>query len=162
MGLCTEHAEECHALPLCSRFCSGGLKSTAPAPVGFINCVGQAFASAYGFLSGPSWRGAVYILSTMPTFDWDLLGSGEFNKGQEIWQPISAACLQDAPCPFWQEKGYIKLILYIAIFKDATLPHVACQPKLGDDVGREQKIPIQAPLITVAPPLSLCCGHHGP
>ena len=27
------------------------------------------------------WRGAVQILSTVPTVDWVLLGSGESNKG---------------------------------------------------------------------------------
>jgi hypothetical protein len=30
---------------------------------------------------GPGWRGAVKILSTVPTVDWVLLGSGESNKG---------------------------------------------------------------------------------
>ena len=32
---------------------------------------------------GPGWRGAVYILSTVPVVEWVLLGSGESNKGQE-------------------------------------------------------------------------------
>ncbi len=31
--------------------------------------------------SGPGWRGPVQILSTVPTNDWVLLGSGESNKG---------------------------------------------------------------------------------
>ncbi len=31
--------------------------------------------------SGPGLRGAVQILSTVPTVDWVLLGSGESNKG---------------------------------------------------------------------------------
>ncbi len=30
---------------------------------------------------GPGWRGAVQILSTVPTVEWVLLGSGESNKG---------------------------------------------------------------------------------
>ena len=29
----------------------------------------------------PGWRGSVQILSTVPTVDWVLLGSGESNKG---------------------------------------------------------------------------------
>ena len=29
---------------------------------------------------GPGWRGAVYKLSTVPTIEWLLLGSGESNK----------------------------------------------------------------------------------
>ena len=29
----------------------------------------------------PGWRGALQILSTVPTVDWVLLGSGESNKG---------------------------------------------------------------------------------
>ena len=33
---------------------------------------------------GHGWRGAVQILSTMPTVDWVLLGSGKSNKGQEL------------------------------------------------------------------------------
>ncbi len=32
-------------------------------------------------ITGPGWRGAVSILSTVPTVDWVLLGSGESNKG---------------------------------------------------------------------------------
>ena len=32
-------------------------------------------------LIGPGWRGAIQILSTVPTVDWVLLGSGESNKG---------------------------------------------------------------------------------
>ena len=35
-------------------------------------------------LKGPGWRGAVYLLITMPTVDWVLLGSCEANKGQEF------------------------------------------------------------------------------
>ncbi len=30
---------------------------------------------------GPGWRGPVQILSTVPTVDWVLLGSGESIKG---------------------------------------------------------------------------------
>ena len=33
------------------------------------------------YLGGPGWRGALQILSTVPTVDWVLLGSGESNKG---------------------------------------------------------------------------------
>jgi hypothetical protein len=36
------------------------------------------FPSAY---LGLGWQGAVQILSTVPTVDWVLLGSGESNKG---------------------------------------------------------------------------------
>jgi hypothetical protein len=32
----------------------------------------------------PGWRRAVSILSTVPTDDWVLLGSGDSNKGQEL------------------------------------------------------------------------------
>ena len=35
----------------------------------------------YNVMIGPGWRGAVQILSTVPTVDWVLLGSGESNKG---------------------------------------------------------------------------------
>ena len=34
--------------------------------------------------SGPGWWRAVYILSTVPTDDWVLFGSGDSNKGQEL------------------------------------------------------------------------------
>ncbi len=40
---------------------------------------------------GLGWRGAVQILSTVTTFDWDLLESGESNKGEN---PFTADCLQ--------------------------------------------------------------------
>ena len=33
---------------------------------------------------GPGWRGAVQILSTMPTVDWVLLGSGESTRGRHL------------------------------------------------------------------------------
>ena len=36
-------------------------------------------------IQSPGWRGAVEILSTVPTVDWALLGSGESNKGQDMW-----------------------------------------------------------------------------
>ena len=42
----------------------------------------------------PRLGGAVQILRTMPTVDWVLLGSGEVNKGQGLWQASTAACLQ--------------------------------------------------------------------
>ncbi len=35
-------------------------------------------------LFGPGWRGAVQILSTVPTLDGVLLGAGESNKGSEF------------------------------------------------------------------------------
>ena len=48
----------------------------------------------------------------MPTVDWVLLGPGKSNKeGIGLWQPISAACLQDVP--FWQEKRVIIIIIIL-------------------------------------------------
>ena len=38
--------------------------------------------------SGPGWRGAVWILSTMPTVDWVLLGSGKLEKGSIYMQIV--------------------------------------------------------------------------
>ncbi len=39
-----------------------------------------SFGQAESLVS-PGWRGAVQILTTVPTVDWVLLGSGEFTKG---------------------------------------------------------------------------------
>ena len=46
---------------------------------------------------GPGWRGAVLILSTVPTVDWVLLGSGESNKGQDFGS-LCCSLFADAPC----------------------------------------------------------------
>ena len=58
-------------------------------------CTSASVKSAPQFC--PGWRGPVYILSIVPTVDWALLGSGESNRAG-MWQPSTAACLQDAPC----------------------------------------------------------------
>ena len=42
------------------------------------------YGAAYGVVFGPGWRGAVQILSTVPTVDWVLLGSGKSNKGYDF------------------------------------------------------------------------------
>ena len=47
--------------------------------------IGYEFAAHLGLvlllLLGPGWRGAVKLLSTVPTVDWVLLGFGESIKG---------------------------------------------------------------------------------
>ena len=51
-------------------------------------------------LSCPGWRGAVQILSTVPTVVWVLLGSGESNKGQEFGSLyMQLVCRRTLPLP---------------------------------------------------------------
>jgi hypothetical protein len=52
---------------------------------------------------GPGWRGPIQILSTVPTVDWALLGSGESDKGRICGSPWTAACLQTHLSPCRQE-----------------------------------------------------------
>ncbi len=67
----------------------------------------------------PGWRGAVKILSTMPTVDWVLLGSGKSIKG---WDYGSRYCSfsADAPC-FLQEKRLIIIIIITIIISPTAL-----------------------------------------
>jgi hypothetical protein len=51
-----------------------------------LQSVHMTFISVSHATQGPSWQGANYTLSTVPTVDWVLLGSGESS-----WH---AACLQ--------------------------------------------------------------------
>ncbi len=49
-------------------------------------------------MTGPGWRGAVQTLSTVPTIDWVLLGSGESMKWKVVWQPVlQLACRRTLP-----------------------------------------------------------------
>ena len=44
-------------------------------------CTVQTQLSRKIYALAPGWRGATLIMSTVPTVDWVLLGSGESNKG---------------------------------------------------------------------------------
>jgi hypothetical protein len=54
------------------------------------------------------------MLSTVPTVDWALLGSGEFNKGWDLWQPLDCSLSADAStCR--QETRFLIIIIIIII-----------------------------------------------
>ncbi len=50
------------------------------------------------FVCGPGWRGAVQILSTPCPCSLGLAWIWRVQQGVGIWQPSTAACLQDATC----------------------------------------------------------------
>ena len=49
-----------------------------------------------GIHGGPGWRGAIKVLSTVPTVDWVLLRPTRIRIMAAL--NSTAACLQDAPC----------------------------------------------------------------
>ena len=83
----------------------------------------------YLLKSSPGWRGAVElrpsILSTVPTVDWVLLGSGEPSRGRYV-----AAFTADAPCLFWQEARVI-------IIKKKNLGLLACTQRSKSNMSAE-------------------------
>ena len=50
-------------------------------------------------------------------------------QGVNTWQPLLAACLQDAPCLFWQEERVIKMIIIIRMH---GLSSLAILPQVWD------------------------------
>ena len=54
--------------------------------------------SSFGWRINSRLAGGGINTDCRATVDWVLLGYGESNKGQETWQPLPAACLQDASC----------------------------------------------------------------
>jgi hypothetical protein len=59
---------------------------------------------------GSGWRRPVYILSTVPTVDWVLLGSGESNKGWGFGS-LHLQLVCGRASLFWQETCVIILMI---------------------------------------------------